>query len=107
MVSGIGGELVSNSGPGLLLDQRRMLAGVELTLVRNLTDVNRVREQSVNVPARNGFSDGVGSEVECTELPKGDRERRRTDSRSFPAPVCAGAASAGRRKWVSDATVEG
>jgi hypothetical protein len=42
VVAGIGGELVSNSNPGLIVDQRRMLARVELTLVRNLTGVNRI-----------------------------------------------------------------
>jgi len=31
--------MVSNSGRGLMVDQRRMLAGVELTLVGNLTSV--------------------------------------------------------------------
>src|SRR6266446_1979775 len=33
-----------------------MLPGVELALVRNLTDVNRVGEQAVNVPAREGLA---------------------------------------------------
>jgi hypothetical protein len=42
MVARIGSELVPNSGPGLLLDQRRMLTGVELTLVRYLPGVDRV-----------------------------------------------------------------
>ena len=49
MIAGMGGELVSNSSPGLIVDQRGMLARVELTLVRNLPGVNRVREQSVDV----------------------------------------------------------
>ena len=52
MIAGIGGELASNNGPGLRADQRRMLARVELILVRNLPDINRVREQSVDMPAR-------------------------------------------------------
>jgi hypothetical protein len=52
MIAGIGGELVSNSSPGLILDQGRMLARVELTLVGNPTGVNRVREQPVDVSAR-------------------------------------------------------
>ena len=61
VVAGIGGELVSNSGPGFTIDQRRMLAGVELTLVRNLTDVNRVREQSVDVSAREWDATALGA----------------------------------------------
>src|SRR6516225_8956096 len=40
--AGIGRELVANRGPGLLIDQRRMLARVEVTLMRNPTGVNRV-----------------------------------------------------------------
>jgi hypothetical protein len=36
MIAGIGGELASDNGPGLIVDQRRMLARVELILVRNL-----------------------------------------------------------------------
>jgi hypothetical protein len=42
MVACVGGELVSNSSPGLIVDQRQMLTGVEPTFVRNLTGVNRV-----------------------------------------------------------------
>src|SRR5215471_9221579 len=52
MVAGVGGKLVANSGPGLVIDQRWMLAGVEPTLVGNLSGVNRVGEQPVEVPAR-------------------------------------------------------
>jgi hypothetical protein len=48
MIAGIGGEPASNNGPGLIVDERRMLARVELILVRNLPDLNRVREQSVD-----------------------------------------------------------
>src|SRR5882762_6762649 len=33
-----------------------MLSGVELALVRNLTDVNRVRQQVVDMSAREGFA---------------------------------------------------
>ena len=51
MIASIGGELASNDGPGLIVDQRRMLARVELILVRNLPDINRVREQSEDMPA--------------------------------------------------------
>ena len=32
----------SSNGPGLIVDQRRMLARVALILVRNLPDINRV-----------------------------------------------------------------
>src|SRR5271167_5160439 len=49
-------ELVPHGDPGLGVDQRRVLAGVELALVCNPTDVNRVRQQPVEVPAREGFS---------------------------------------------------
>ena len=42
MVAGIGSEPVSNSGPGLIWDQRRMLARMELTFVYYLTGVDRV-----------------------------------------------------------------
>ena len=52
MIAGIGGELASDNGPGLIVDERPMLARVELILVRNLPDINRVREQSVDMPAR-------------------------------------------------------
>jgi hypothetical protein len=52
MIAGIGGELASDNRPGLIVDQRRMLARVELILVRNLPDINQVREQSVDMPAR-------------------------------------------------------
>jgi hypothetical protein len=49
MVARVGCELVPNSGPGLIVDQGRLLAGVELTPVRYLTGVNRVREQCVEM----------------------------------------------------------
>src|SRR6266850_3146647 len=39
MVCRVGSELVPNGGPGLGVDQRPMLSGVELALVCNLTDV--------------------------------------------------------------------
>src|SRR5439155_17377139 len=56
MVVRTGSKLIPHGGPGLGVDQRQMLSGVELTLVRNLTDVNWVREQVVDVPAREGFA---------------------------------------------------
>jgi hypothetical protein len=49
VVAGIGGELVSDRGPGFIVDQRRMVTRVELTLVRNPTGVDRVRKQLVDV----------------------------------------------------------
>src|SRR4029077_21253117 len=61
MVRRIGSELVSNSGPGFGIDQRRMLAGVELTLVRNPTAVDRVREEPVDMPARKGLATALGA----------------------------------------------
>src|SRR5271155_1680664 len=54
-------ELVPNSGPGLIVDQGRLLAGVELTLVRYLAGVNRVREQCVEMTAREGFAAALGA----------------------------------------------
>src|SRR6267142_1291016 len=56
MVARIGSELVPDSGPGLILDQRRMQAGVELTLVRDLPGVDRVCKQAIDMPAREGFA---------------------------------------------------
>src|SRR5215471_8072956 len=61
MIAGMGGELVANRGPGLLVDQCRMLARVELTLMRNSTGVNRVRKQSVDVSAREGCATALGA----------------------------------------------
>src|SRR5438132_6455880 len=61
MVRRVGSELIPNSGPGLGIDQRRMLSGVELTLVRYLTDVDRVRQQVVDVPAREELAAALGA----------------------------------------------
>src|SRR5438552_1323912 len=61
MVRRVGNELIPNGGPGLGIDQRRMLSGVELALVRNLTDVDRVRQQVVDVPAREGSAAALGA----------------------------------------------
>jgi hypothetical protein len=42
MVARVGRELVSNSNPGLIVDQCRLLTGVELTLVCYPAGVNWV-----------------------------------------------------------------
>src|SRR5437868_14129253 len=63
MVARVGCELVPNSGPALIVDQGRLLARVELTLVRYLAGVNWVREQCVEMTARKGFAaalDAIG-----------------------------------------------
>src|SRR5205814_9625887 len=64
MVARIGGELVSNSGPALIVDQGRLLAGVEFTLVSYVAGVNRVREQCVEMTAREGFAAALGA-IRC------------------------------------------
>src|SRR5712675_1962647 len=61
MIARIGSELIPNGGPGLGIDQRRMLSGVELALVRNLTDVDGVRQQMVDVSAREGSAAALGA----------------------------------------------
>ena len=61
MAARIGCELVPNSGPALIVDQRRLLAGKELTPVRNPTGVDRVREQCVEMPAREQFTAALGA----------------------------------------------
>src|ERR1700730_12956615 len=61
MIACVGSGLVSNSGPGFAMDQRRMLAGVELTPVLNLTGKDRVREEMVEVPAREGLPAALGA----------------------------------------------
>src|SRR4051812_48905478 len=66
MVARVGCELVPNSGPALIVDQRRLLAGVELTLVRYLAGVNWVREQCVEMTAREGFAATLGAIRSCT-----------------------------------------
>ena len=51
MIAGTGGELCLNRGPHLIVDQRLMLARVELALMRNLTGVDWIGEQPVDVSA--------------------------------------------------------
>src|SRR5271170_6326218 len=65
MVARVGCELVLNSGPARIVDQGRLLAGVELTLVRNLAGVNWVREQCVEMTAREGFAAALGAFRRC------------------------------------------
>src|SRR5215469_15431932 len=61
VVAGTAGELGLNRGPHLIIDQRLMLAGVELAFMRNPTDVNWVREQPVDVPAREWCAAAFGA----------------------------------------------
>src|SRR5215831_13523086 len=61
MVAGMGGKPVANRGPGLLVDQCRMLARIELTFMRNPTGVNRVRQYSVEVSARERRAAALGA----------------------------------------------
>src|SRR5437588_12651503 len=44
-------ELIPNNGPDRIVDQRRLLARMELTLVHYLAGVNWVREQGVEMTA--------------------------------------------------------
>src|SRR6202051_2315811 len=76
MVARVGCELVPNSGPALIVDQCRLLPGVELTLVRYLAGVNWVREQCVEMTAREGFAAALGA------------VRRRAAFRAKPEAVC-------------------
>src|SRR6266480_8014841 len=61
MVARIGCELVPNSGPALIVDQGRLLTGVEFTLVSYVAGVNWVREQCVKMTAREGFAAALGA----------------------------------------------
>ena len=67
MVARIGRELIASNVPGLGLgvDQRRMLPGVELALVGNLTAVDRVRQQGVDVPARERLAAALDAASGC------------------------------------------
>src|ERR1700730_12642356 len=64
MVPRVGCELGPNSQPGLIVDQSRLLAGVELTLVRYPAGVNWVRKQCVEMTAREGFAAALGA-IRC------------------------------------------
>src|SRR5438094_9127518 len=65
MVAGIACELLPNGSPALIFDQPRMLAGVKRTLVRYLAGVNWVREQCVEMTAREGFAAALGASRRC------------------------------------------
>src|SRR2546421_775604 len=64
MVARISCELVPNSGPALIVDQGRLLTGVEFTLVSYVAGVNWVREQCVEMTAREGFAAALGA-IRC------------------------------------------
>src|SRR5258708_36049117 len=61
MVARIGCELVPNNGPALIVDHGRLLTGVEFTLVSYLAGVNWVREQCVEMAAREGSAAALGA----------------------------------------------
>jgi hypothetical protein len=61
MVARVGCKLVPNNGPGRIIDQRRLLARVELTLVHYLAGVNWVREQCIEMTAREGLAAALGA----------------------------------------------
>src|SRR5437868_15523058 len=61
MVARIGCELVPNSGPALIVDQGRLLTGVAVTLVSYVAGVNGVREQCVEMTAREGSAAALGA----------------------------------------------
>src|SRR6185295_14013714 len=65
MVARIGCELVPNSGPALIVDQGRLLTGVEFTLVSYVAGVSGVREQGVEMTAREGFAAALGAIGRC------------------------------------------
>src|SRR5207302_1528440 len=64
MVARVGCELVPNSGPALIVDQGRLLTGVEFILVSYVAGVNWVREQCVEMTAREGFAAALGA-IRC------------------------------------------
>src|SRR6202040_1142223 len=60
----VGCELVPNGSPALIVDQGRLLTAVEFTLVSYVAGVNRVREQCVEMTAREGFAAALGA-IRC------------------------------------------
>src|SRR5436190_19724861 len=65
MVARVGFELVPNDGPARIVDQRRLLARMELTLVDYLAGVNWVREQCVEMTACEAFAAPLGAIRRC------------------------------------------
>src|SRR6516162_5868251 len=61
MTARLGRELVLHGGPSLGIDQSGMLSGITLTPVGDLPEVDRVREQPVDVPAREQFATALTS----------------------------------------------
>src|SRR5215831_3115537 len=74
--AGTSGEPVANRGPGLVIDQCWMLTRIEQTLMCNPTGVNRVRQYSVEVSAREGCATALGA------------IRRRAALRPQSEPIC-------------------
>src|ERR1700725_20311 len=64
MVARIGCEVGPNSGAALIVDQGHLLTGVEFTLVSYVAGVNWVREQCVEMTAREGFAAALGA-IRC------------------------------------------
>src|ERR1700720_3685325 len=64
MVARVGRELVPNSNPGLIVDQGSLLTGMEFTLVSYVAGVNWVREQCIEMTAREGFAAALGA-IRC------------------------------------------
>src|SRR2546421_9063856 len=65
MVAAIACELVPNSGLALIVDHGRLLTGVEFTVVRYVAGVNWVREQCVEMTAREGLAAALGTIRRC------------------------------------------
>jgi hypothetical protein len=65
MVARVGCKLVPNNGPAFIVDQRRLLARMKLTFVHYLAGVNWVREQCVEMTAREGFAAALGAIRRC------------------------------------------
>src|SRR3954447_24192430 len=87
MAARVGCELVPNSGPALIVDQGRLLTGVELTLVRDLAGVNWVREQCVPGEAAIEHQYIIGSTLPFSNQPS---SRLQLGTRTYPhllAPV--------------------
>ena len=55
--AGVGGQLVANRGPGLLVDQRRVLSQEKLALMSNLPGVDVIRRSCSAVRSGHACSD--------------------------------------------------